>query len=409
MSERVKVLLVEGIHSQADRCLGQAGLEVNRLIQSPDSKALATELKKGVSILGSRSRTQITKEILEDSNLLAVGAFCIGVDQIDLKTATQKGVAVFNAPYSNTRSVAELVIGLIIALSRRVCYLSRFLHQGKWQKSAKGSFEIRGKTLGIVGYGHIGSQVSVLAESLGMKVVYYDIVNKLPIGNAQSCPSLSGLLKQCDFVTLHVPETPETRNLISERELQTMRRGAFLINTSRGSVVDISHLKTALDSRHLAGAALDVFPEEPSLPQASFKSPLQDLPEVIMTPHIGGSTEEAQKSIGQEVSESLIGYLQLGATESSVNFPRLSPPPVPPNVRRIANVHKNQPGVLGQINSMVFQTGANIQAQYLSTNEDIGYVVMDVEKGNVEGLCEAMSRKSFSIKTRRIWPDPLVI
>ena len=402
MDEKIKILLVEGIHSQADQYLGEAGLEIQRLAQSPNSKALVEELKKGISVLGSRSRTQITKEILEGSDLLAVGAFCIGVNQIDLKTATQNGVAVFNAPYSNTRSVAELVMGLIISLSRRVCYLSRSLHQGEWQKSAKGVFEVRGKTLGIIGYGHIGSQVSVLAEALGLKVVYYDIVNKLPIGNAKSCARLSDLLKQCDFVTLHVPETPETRNLISEKELEAMKKGSFLINTSRGSVVDIDHLKSALVSRHLAGAALDVFPTEPSLPKAPFKSPLQNLPEVILTPHIGGSTEEAQKNIGQEVSESLIGYLRLGTTEASVNFPRLSLPPIPENARRIANVHKNQPGVLGKINSMVSQTGTNIQGQYLSTNEHIGYLVMDLEKGNVKNLCAAMNQMPFSIRTRRI-------
>ena len=224
MSEKIKILLLEGIHSQADQCLNQAGMEVKRLSQSPDFRVLTDELKKGVSVLGSRSRTQITKKILEGSDLLAVGAFCIGVDQIDLKAATQKGVAVFNAPYSNTRSVAELVMGLVIALSRRVCYLSHSLHQGEWRKSARGAFEIRGKTLGIVGYGHIGSQVSVLAEALGMKVIYYDIVNKLPIGNAQSCTSLSDLLKQCDFVTLHVPDTSETRGLISKPELQAMKK-----------------------------------------------------------------------------------------------------------------------------------------------------------------------------------------
>ena len=404
MTEKIKVLLVEGIHSQADQRLSQAGLEIKRLAQSPASKDLISELQKGVSVLGSRSRTQITKEILDASNLLVVGAFCIGVNQIDLKAATQRGVAVFNAPYSNTRSVAELVMGLIISLSRKVCYLSRSLHHGEWRKSAKGAFEIRGKTLGIVGYGHIGSQVSVLAEALGMKVVYYDIVSKLPIGNAKSCASLSDLLKQCDFVTLHVPDTPETQNLISEKELKAMKKGNFLINTSRGSVVDINHLKSALDSRHLAGAALDVFPKEPSLPQAPFQSSLQNLPEVIMTPHIGGSTEEAQKNIGKEVSESLVSYLQLGTTESSVNFPQLSLPPVPEKARRIANVHKNQPGVLGKINSMVSQTGTNIQAQYLSTNEDIGYLVMDVERGNVEDLCTAMNQMPFSILTRRIFP-----
>ena len=403
MSEKVKILLVEGIHPGADHLLSEAGVEVSRLTEAPDSKALIRRLK-GVSLLGSRSRTHITKDLLEATDLLAVGAFCIGVNQIDLETAAQKGVAVFNAPYSNTRSVAELVMGLVISLSRRVCASSRALHGGEWRKSAKGAFEIRGKTLGIVGYGHIGSQVSVLAESLGMQVIYHDIVGKLPIGNAGPCADLFDLLSRCDFVTLHVPETPQTRNLIAKKELKALKRGGFLINTSRGSVVNIDCLKSALVSGHLAGAALDVFPKEPSSPLADFKFPLQNMPGVILTPHIGGSTEEAQKAIGCEVSESLIDYLHLGTTESSVNFPKLSPPAVPPGARRIVNVHKNQPGVLGQINSIVSRTGANIQAQYLSTNSAIGYLIMDVEKGDGEGLCRAVERLPFSLKTRRIFP-----
>ena len=401
MKTPVTALLVEGIHPEADRLLGLAGLKVRRSSGALSLKDPVEELKD-VSVLGSRSRTEIGETLLKKSNLLAVGAFCIGVNQIDLRTASRQGVAVFNAPYSNTRSVAELVAGFIIALSRRLCGFSQALHGGSWNKSAVGSFEIRGKTLGIVGYGHIGSQVSVLAEAMGMKVIYYDIISKLPIGNAKPCLSLSSLLSQCDFVTLHVPETPETRNMISKKEIGNMKKGAFLINTSRGSVVDMESLKSALTSRHLSGAALDVFPEEPLSSPGRFKSSLQNLPGVILTPHIGGSTEEAQRAIGREVSESLIRYLCRGSTESSVNFPKISLPPVPSKAGRIVNVHKNRPGVLGQINNIVSQSGANIQAQYLSTNEEIGYLAMDVETENVEDLCSAMMKLPLSIKTRRV-------
>ncbi len=396
-------LLLEGIHPKAKQILENNDLKVKDLTQTPNTEELIKELK-GISILGSRSQTQITNEILTNSDLLCIGAFCIGVNQIDLKTACEKAIAVFNAPYSNTRSVAELVIGFIISLSRNRFDSSQTeIHKGYWRKSAKESFEVRGKTLGIIGYGHIGSQVSVLAESLGMKILYYDTVTKLPIGNAKPTHDKKTLLKESDFITLHVPETPETINLIGKKELQIIKKGARLINTSRGTVVNIPDLKESLDSNHLSGVALDVFPKEPKNNKELFKSPLQNTKKVILTPHIGGSTEEAQESIAKEVSDNLKNFIFSGSTENSVNFPKLYTPPIPENSQRISNIHRNQPGVLSQINSLVSQSGANIKNQYLSTNEIIGYLVMDVEKKNVQDLCKRMSQLDTSIKTRILY------
>ena len=393
-------LLLEGIHPKAKIALQNSGLKVKELNQAPNAEGLIKELKD-ISILGSRSQTQITKEILAKSDLLCIGAFCIGVNQIDLKTACEKAISVFNAPYSNTRSVAEMIIGFIISLSRNRFDASQTeIHEGHWRKSAKGSFEVRGKTLGIIGYGHIGSQVSVLAESLGMNVLYYDIVAKMPIGNAQPTLDKKSLLRESDFVTLHVPETPETINLIGKKELQLMKKGARLINTSRGTVVSISDLKESLDSNKLSGAALDVFPAEPKNNKELFKSPLQNTKKVILTPHIGGSTEEAQESIAKEVSDNLKNFILLGSTENSVNFPQLHLPSIPEKTQRISNVHKNQPGVLSQINNFVSQSGANIKNQYLSTNEAIGYLVMDIEKGNIQDLYDRMSQLDASLRTR---------
>ena len=397
----MKVLLVEGIDEAAELTFKEAGLGVQRLSRAVDAQGLIDSLK-GCSILGSRSRTEITKEILEKTDLMAVGTFCIGVNQVDLKTACERGIPVFNAPYSNTRSVAELVMAFVISLSRKLFSFSSSMHRGDWNKTSKSSFEVRGKVLGIVGYGHIGSQVSVLAESLGMKVIYYDIVNKLPIGNAKSCASLKELLSQCDFLTLHVPETEETKNMICKKELKAMKQGSFLINTSRGSVVNLEDLKQALDEKRISGAALDVFPEEPLSNKGVFNSALQNLSQVILTPHIGGSTEEAQRSIGKEVSESLVSYITLGVTESSVNFPQLSLPPISSKVTRVTHIHKNQPGVLSEVNRLISDMGVNIQGQYLSTNELVGYLVVDLEKDNVKNLCEAMEKLPFSIKTRKI-------
>ena len=400
-----KALLLEGIHKKAEEILSNAGFQLEYVPKTLSSMDLIRKLQ-GVSVLCSRSQTEIDKEILLNTNLLALGAFCIGVNQIDLKTASREGVPVFNAPYSNTRSVAELVISLIINLSRRLFYLSEKAHKGEWKKSASNANEVRGKILGIIGYGHIGTQVSVLAEALGMKVIYYDILSKLPLGNAQATNSMKDTLKQADFVTLHVPETEKTRWMIDKKQLALMKKGACLINTSRGKVVQIPPLKEALVQGHLKGAALDVFPEEPKSNKETFTSPLQNLKNVILTPHIGGSTEEAQESIAKEVSEALISCVFQGVTQGAVNFPPLSPPALEHSTCRIVNVHKNQPGVLSQINQIIAKTQANIKAQYLSTNEYIGYLIMDVEKDDVEDLRLVISGLEPSIKTRVLSCQP---
>lgn len=401
MEMKPKALVLEGIHRKAGELLTRAGFQVEYFSQSLSSMDLIRKLQ-GASLLCSRSQTEITEEVLANTKLSALGAFCIGVNQIDLPQASRRGVPVFNAPYSNTRSVAELVLGLVIALSRKLFHLSQKAHQGEWEKSALGSHEVRGKVLGIIGYGHIGSQVSVLAEALGMKVIYYDIANKLPLGNAQSTSCLEEVLKISDFVTLHVPQTEETWEMIGKTELGLMKKGAFLINTSRGQVVKIPPLKEALTNDHLGGAALDVFPKEPKSNHEAFESPLQNLKNVILTPHIGGSTEEAQESIAKEVSENLINCFFLGTTQGTVNFPVLTPPPLEDHACRILNIHKNQPGVLSQINQLISKSSVNIKAQYLSTNEYIGYLIMDVEKEDGKDLCLAISKLKTSIKTRVI-------
>lgn len=402
MKNRHKILLLEGVHKKAEEIFVNAGFKVEYVPQTFSSLDLTRKLQ-GVSFLCSRSQTEIGKELLSHTKLLAVGAFCIGVNQIDLKAACLRGVPVFNAPYSNTRSVAELVIGLIIALSRKLFYFSQKVHGGEWEKSSLNAIEVRGKTLGIIGYGHIGSQVSVLAESLGMKVIYYDIASKLPLGNAQAASSLKEVLKESHFVTLHVPQTPETEWMIDKQELDLMKRGGFLINTSRGRVVRISPLKEALLSGRLRGAALDVFPKEPKGNRKDFEPPLQNLKNVILTPHIGGSTEEAQESIAREVSKSLMNFFFQGVTEGAVNFPLLNPPPKSgDSVHRILNIHKNQPGVLSEINQLISRSQVNIKAQYLSTNDSIGCLIMDVEKEEIEDLSLAISHLKTSIKTRVI-------
>ncbi len=400
----LKALLAEGIHPKAQKIFAGAGLDVSAVSHAPETGELIQKLQ-GVSVLGSRSRAIITEEVLSKTDLLAIGAFCIGLSQIDLEAAGKRGIPVFNAPYSSARSVAEMTAGLIIALSRNLFDVSQAAHRGVWKKSAKGAFEARGKTLGIVGYGHIGSQVSVLGEALGMRVIYYDIAPKLPMGNARPCRSLRELLRQADFASLHVPETPETMGMISERELLAMKKGAKLINTSRGSVADLEALKKSLLSGRLSGAALDVFPSEPKTNEEPFDCPLRGAPRVILTPHIGGSTEEAQEAIASEVSETLKSYMFSGVTEGAANFPHLRPPPAAPGDRRISSIHKNQPGVLSRINKLVSESGANIKNQHLATNEAIGCLVMDVEKEDVSALSEKISRLDVSIKTR-ILPRP---
>lgn len=394
-------LLLEGIHPVAKTQLTAYGLSVKQLKSPIDWKKLP--FSSNIAGLCIRSRTKITNNILQSlKQLKVIGAFCIGTDQIDLTAACQLGIPVFNAPYGNTRSVAELTIGHIIALSRQSYQLNQMMHQKKWRKSSKGSREVRGKTLGILGYGHIGTQVGILAESLGMQVLYFDIAEVLPIGNARSVKNVKDLLSHSDIVTLHVPETPLTKNMIQSKQLKCMKKGSALINTSRGSVVNIPNLKSALRTGWLSGAALDVFPKEPlSASYDSFVNPLQGMPQVILTPHIAGSTEEAQENIARQVSDSLMKYLFHGVSEGSVNFPILSPPPLSNTKEygRLVNIHHNVPGVLAKINGLVSKLKINITTQQLATNAHIGYLVMDVEKEYKKQLCQAIHQLKTSIRT----------
>lgn len=394
-----KILLLENIHPVAKERLEDEGFKVDLLSHAPDEKELISLVPKYQG-LGIRSKTEITKNVLAVSqDLWVIGAFCIGTNQIDLKCARSNGIPVFNAPHSNTRSVAELVVAEMVALSRQLCDRVMSAHKGAWIKSADGSKEVRGKTLGIVGYGHIGSQLSILAESLGMKVKFFDVVKKLPLGNAKPMRSLDELLEQSDFVSLHVPETPETKDMIAKKQLAKMKKGAYLLNASRGTVVEIDDLVEALKKGHIAGCAVDVFPKEPASNKEKFTSPLQGLPNVILTPHIGGSTEEAQYAIGLEVAESFRRFLKIGTTAGAVNFPNVDLSQGQ-GTSRILNVHRNEPGVLGEINGIVSKAGANIQAQFLSTDEKVGYMVMDLETKAAKSLAGKIQELERSIRTR---------
>lgn len=402
----MRILLTENIHQIAQKKLSEEGFHVDLISHAPSESEYIQLLQK-YDVVGIRSKSEMTQKILQaNPHLLAIGAFCIGTNQVDLKTANRLGVPVFNAPHSNTRSVAELVIAEMIALSRQLGDRNNLAHQGEWMKSAEGSKEVRGKTLGIIGYGHIGSQVSVLAEAFGMKVVFYDIVKKLPLGNAQARSHIEDLLKESDFVSLHVPETPETKNMITSHQLSMMKKGSLLINASRGTVIQIDDLVTALSSQQLAGCAIDVFPEEPASNKEKFKSPLQGMKNVILTPHIGGSTEEAQYAIGLEVAESFRKFIKYGTTAGAVNFPNVELA-FKPQVTRIMNVHRNEPGVLGELNGFISQAQANIQGQYLSTDQQIGYLVTDLELNEQHLTKEALVQKfhgsNKSIKTRIIF------
>lgn len=399
-NEPLRILLLEGIHPRSKEILESEGFKVRLETHSPNEKEL-TEWLKDADAVGIRSKTQITRAAIEaNKQLQVIGAFCIGTDQIQTAAANELGVPVFNAPYSNTRSVAELVIAEIISLSRQLGDRNMKAHQGEWVKSAEGSREVRGKTLGLIGYGHIGSQVSVLAEAIGMRVVFFDVVKKLPLGNSQTCRTLEELLSLSDFVSLHVPDTRETKNMIDGSRLAKMKKGAYLINASRGSVVNIAELAKSLKSGHLSGAAVDVFPHEPASNKEKFTSELQGIPNVILTPHIGGSTLEAQEAIGVEVAASFIAFLRAGSTRGAVNFPNVDLPVLHPDSHRIVNVHKNVPGVLREINGIVSEIGANIEAQSLSTDPNIGYLVMDMAKGEAAKVCERISKLETSIKTR---------
>ncbi|WP_373998047.1 phosphoglycerate dehydrogenase [Bdellovibrio bacteriovorus] len=398
----LRILLVENIHPVAQQTLVSEGYKVDLIPHAPSEEELL-KILPNYDVLGIRSKTEITANVLKSNpHLTTIGCFCIGTNQVDLMTAREAGVPVFNAPHSNTRSVAELVIAEMISLSRQLGDRNTKAHVGEWVKSADGSREVRGKTLGIVGYGHIGSQVSILAESMGLKVVFYDVIKKLPLGNAVAKSSLEELLKVSDFVTLHVPETSETKDMIGAKELKMMKKGSHLINASRGTVVVIEALVDALKSKHLAGCAIDVFPEEPASNKEKFVSPLQGVPNVILTPHIGGSTEEAQYAIGMEVAESFRRYLKIGSSSGAVNFPNVDLP-VKQGTSRILNVHKNEPGVLGEINGLISRAGANIEGQYLSTDEKIGYLVMDVHSAQAQALAADIGKLSRSIRTRVVY------
>ena len=397
---KLKVLLLEGIHPSGERIFRDAGYQN---IETVKTALTGDELKaklQGVHFLGIRSRTTLTQDIFEVADkLVAVGCYCIGTNQVDLAAATAHGVAVFNAPYSNTRSVAELVLAEAILLLRGIPEKSAQAHRGGWAKTANDSFEIRGKTLGIVGYGSIGSQLSVLAESLGMRVIFYDVVSKLPLGNASQIPSLEELLGQADIVTLHVPDLPSTRNLIDQERISQMKPKSVLINASRGTVVDIDALTKALEEKYLLGTAIDVFPIEPKSNKDEFTSPLRGFDNAILTPHIGGSTQEAQENIGVEVAEKLVRYSDNGSTLTSVNFPEVALPPHP-NHHRLLHVHENRPGVLSAINSIFAENRINIGSQFLQTSDQIGYVVIDIDRDYSDVALKKLNEISGTIRCR---------
>jgi D-3-phosphoglycerate dehydrogenase / 2-oxoglutarate reductase len=397
----LKALLLEGIHPGAREILAAEGISVTTMDKSPPAAELPA-LVSGFDILGIRSKTQVTRDVIAAApRLLSIGCFCIGTNQVDLAFANSSGVPVFNAPLSNTRSVAELMIAEIIMLARQLGDRSREVHSGRWNKRAVGCREIRGKTLGIIGYGHIGSQLGVLAESMGMRVVYYDVATKLPMGNNRGVATMSELLKISDFVTLHVPATPQTHEMIGGSELAQMKPGACLLNASRGTVVHIEQLADAIRSGHIGGAAVDVYPEEPEGNGEGFSSALQGLPNVILTPHIGGSTEEAQEAIGREVASTLAKYVTLGTTVGSVNFPAIEHA-LSPGKHRIANIHRNVPGVIGDITHVISGAKANIFGQVLATDQHVGYLVMDLDQQVGPEVEAAIASLPTSIKTRRL-------
>ncbi|RAU19010.1 phosphoglycerate dehydrogenase [Nitrincola tibetensis] len=400
---KIKILLLEGIHQSAIDTLHAHGyLNIETLSGSLPEDELIERIKE-VHFVGIRSRTQLTARVFEAAEkLVAVGCFCIGTNQVDLDAATQAGIAVFNAPYSNTRSVAELVLAEAIILMRGVAEKNAKAHRGIWQKTAKNSYEIRGKKLGIVGYGSIGTQLSILAEGLGMDVYFYDVVTKLPLGNAKPVGSMTELLSISDVVTLHVPELPSTKNMMGTPQFEQMKHGSVFINAARGTVVDIDALCDALKSGKLLGAAVDVFPVEPRTNDDEFISPLREFDNVILTPHVGGSTMEAQENIGFEVSEKLVKYSDNGSSITSVNFPEVALPGHP-NCHRLLHVHNNIPGVLSQINSVFSENNINITGQYLQTNDKVGYVVIDVEADYSAIALDKLNTINGTIRCRRLF------
>jgi D-3-phosphoglycerate dehydrogenase len=400
--DQIRVLLLENIHRSADEIFGAEHFQVERLKHALKEAELIEKIRD-VHVLGIRSKTQVSaKALREAKRLLSVGCFCIGTNQVDLSAANSLGIPVFNAPFSNTRSVAELMISEIIALSRQLADRSKEVHLGKWRKAADGCFEVRGKALGIIGYGHIGTQLGVIAESLGIRVLFYDIMSKLPLGNNRAVATLDELLAQSDFVSLHVPATPQTKNMIGSEQLARMKPGSYLLNASRGTVVDIPALAEALKRGHLAGAAIDVFPAEPESNDQPFVSELQGIPNVILTPHVGGSTSEAQEAIGREVGTSLTKFVNSGATTGAVNFPQVELPQAP-NTHRILNVHRNVPGVLGAINRIVSEHRTNIHAQLLSTDANIGYLIMDLDQALSNDVRRDIGNLDTNVKTRILY------
>lgn len=400
---KIKFVLFEGVHQNALDTLHAAGYSnIDYYKKALDGDELK-EAIKDAHFIGLRSRTHLTAEMIEAApKLIAVGCFCIGTNQVDLNAAKVRGIPVFNAPFSNTRSVAELVLGEILLLMRNVPQANAEVHRGVWNKSATGSYEVRGKKLGIIGYGHIGSQLSIIAESLGMDVYFYDIENKLPLGNAKQLRSLEELLSSCDVVSLHVPELPSTKNLMNAARIAQLKQGAILINAARGTVVDIDALAQALKDGKLQGAAIDVFPVEPASINEEFVSPLREFDNVILTPHIGGSTAEAQENIGFEVAGKFVKYSDNGSTLSSVNFPEVSLPEHE-GTKRLLHIHENRPGILNKLNQIFVEANLNIAAQYLQTDPKIGYVVVDVETNDASPLLTKLKEIDGTIRARVLY------
>eukprot|EP01118_Nematostelium_gracile_P014601 TRINITY_DN572_c0_g1_i1.p1 TRINITY_DN572_c0_g1~~TRINITY_DN572_c0_g1_i1.p1 ORF type:complete len:433 (+),score=107.38 TRINITY_DN572_c0_g1_i1:60-1301(+) len=399
---KIKVLLLENISDVAIKAFEREKFQVEVLKGSLTEEELKVKIK-GVHALGIRSKTRITEAVLAQADrLLAIGCFCIGTDQVDLVAAEKKGVPVFNSPFCNSRSVAELILCEIICLSRKLGDVNTNMHKGVWDKSAKDCHEIRGKTIGIVGYGHIGSQLSVLSEAMGLKVVFYDIENIMPLGNSRPMPSLQELLKISDFVTLHVPKTELTHNMITEKEIKLMPKGSYLLNASRGTVVDLVALKDALKSGHLAGCAVDVYPVEPIENTNQWLNDLQNLPNTILTPHVGGSTEEAQLAIGAEVADKMVKLINSGSTATAVNFPHCDiPVDNKESTHRVLNIHKNIPGVLKNINTILSEF--NVSSQQLATTKEVGYLIVDVNREASKDVVRAIKALSSSIKTRVLY------
>jgi D-3-phosphoglycerate dehydrogenase len=401
--DKISILFLENLSKSAKIQFENAGYGNIRTLSGALSEEDLIKEIKNVHLLGIRSKTQISERVLENApKLQAIGCFCIGVNQVNIEAATKKGVAVFNAPYSNTRSVAELVIGAAIMLIRRIPDKNTAAHKGIWLKEASNSYELRGKTIGIVGYGNIGTQVSILAEAFGMHVIYYDVVTRLPLGNAQSRKTLEEMVREADIVTLHIPDTRQTKNLINASVLSHFKKGSILINYARGEVVDVDALAEELKSKRLNGAAIDVFPLEPEKSGDHFISPLQGLPNVLLTPHIGGSTEEAQLNIGIDVSQKLFNFLELGSTNGSHSVPEINLP-AQEGTHRILHIHSNIPGVLSAINSSLSANHINILSQYLKTNEDIGYVVLDIDSALSAQAFELLKDIKGTIKVRMVY------